>query len=119
MNLRTPQSELCQKPLLYMNVNSYPEASQTKCEKTQNFSPLSLVSLTPVIALYFRISPRIFVRIRNGPNGTLRGPGETNSRKKPEVENLVSDSFKLLAKKSVSQAFQYRTRNSHEKYCFS
>ena len=41
----------------------------------------SQVSLTLRINLYFRISPRIFVKIRNGPHGTLgtlRGPGETD-----------------------------------------
>ncbi len=47
-----------------------------------NFSHLFLMPLIPVINLYFWISPRIFVRIRNDPNGTLRGPGEINSRKK-------------------------------------
>jgi hypothetical protein len=30
-------------------------------------------------------------KIRNDPNGILRGPGDTDLRKKPEVENLVSD----------------------------
>jgi hypothetical protein len=40
--------------------------------------------------LELRISPRIFEKIRNGPNGTLRGLGETDSWKKPEVENLVT-----------------------------
>ncbi len=37
-----------------------------------------------------RISPRIFEKIRNGPNGILRGLGETDSWKKSEVENLVA-----------------------------
>jgi hypothetical protein len=32
-------------------------------------------------------------KIRNGPNGTLRGPGDTDLWKKPEVEILVSDSL--------------------------
>ncbi len=32
----------------------------------------------------------IFEKIRNGPNGILRGSGETDSWKKPEVENLVT-----------------------------
>ncbi len=47
----------------------------------------------PVVNLYFRISPRIFGKIRNGPFGTLKGSGETDSWKKPEVENLVSESL--------------------------
>ncbi len=33
------------------------------------------ISLTPVININWRISPRIFEKIRNGPNGLLRGPG--------------------------------------------
>jgi hypothetical protein len=37
------------------------------------------VSLTPVVNLELRISPRIFGKIRNGPNGILRGLGETDS----------------------------------------
>ncbi len=40
--------------------------------------------------LELRISPRIFEKIRNGHNGILRGSGETDSWKKPEVENLVT-----------------------------
>ncbi len=38
-----------------------------------------------------RISPRIFEKIWNGPNGILRGPGDTDLWKKSYVENLVSD----------------------------
>ncbi len=37
------------------------------------------VSLIPVVHLYLRISPRIFEKIRNGPNGILWGWGETDS----------------------------------------
>jgi hypothetical protein len=32
-----------------------------------------------VVHLELRISPRIFEKIRNGPNGILRGLGETDS----------------------------------------
>jgi hypothetical protein len=32
-----------------------------------------------VVNLELRISPRIFEKIRNGPNGILRGLGETDS----------------------------------------
>jgi hypothetical protein len=42
-----------------------------------------------VINYYFQISPRIFVKIQNGPHGILRGLKETDSRKKPKVENLA------------------------------
>ncbi len=34
-----------------------------------------------------------FEKIHNGPNGILGGLGDTDSWKKPEVENLVSDSL--------------------------
>ncbi len=37
------------------------------------------VSLTPVVHVDLRISPRIFRKIRNGPNGILWGWGETDS----------------------------------------
>jgi hypothetical protein len=37
-------------------------------------SHLSPVSMTPVINLYRRISPRIFIKIRNCVSGILRGP---------------------------------------------
>jgi hypothetical protein len=37
------------------------------------------VSLIPVVNLELRISPRIFEKNRNAPNGTLRSLGETDS----------------------------------------
>jgi hypothetical protein len=46
--------------------------------------------LTPVANLELRISPRIFEKIRNDPNGLVRGMGETILWKKTEVENLVT-----------------------------
>jgi hypothetical protein len=63
-----------------------------------NLPPVSLtsaanlppVSLIPVVNLEVRISPRIFEKFRNGPNGILRGLGETDSWKKPEAKNLVT-----------------------------
>ncbi len=53
----------------------------------QNFIHLSLVSLTPVINIHSRLSPRIFEKIRNGPNGILRGPGDTDLWKKTWSRN--------------------------------
>ena len=46
--------------------------------------------LPPVANLELRISQRIFEKIRNDPNGILRGLRETDSWKKLEVENLVT-----------------------------
>jgi hypothetical protein len=54
----------------------------------KEFFHLPPVSMTPVVHLELRIYPRIFEKNRNGPNGILRGFGETDSWKKPEVENL-------------------------------
>jgi hypothetical protein len=56
----------------------------------EGFSHLPPVSLTPVANLELQISPRIFEKIRNDPNGITRGLGETDSRKKPEAKNLVT-----------------------------
>ncbi len=58
---------------------------------------LSPVSLTPVNDTgdkhSFAIISANFEKIQNGPNGILRGPGDTDLWKKPEVEILVSDSL--------------------------
>ncbi len=53
------------------------------------------MSLTPLINIHSRISPQIFKKIWNGPNGILRGPGDTDLWKKSDVENLVSDSISV------------------------
>jgi hypothetical protein len=45
----------------------------------EDFLHLPPVSLTPVANLELRISPRIFEKIRNYPNGILMGLGETDS----------------------------------------
>ncbi len=53
----------------------------------KNLSPVSLtplnsflpVSFTPAININSRISPRIFEKIQNGPNGILMGLGDTGS----------------------------------------
>jgi hypothetical protein len=54
---------------------------------------LSPSSFTPAINIHSGISPRIIEKIQNGPNGILGGLVDTDSCKKPEVENLVSDSL--------------------------
>ncbi len=56
----------------------------------KDFFHLPPVSLTPVANLELRISPRIFDKIRNGPNCIIRGLGETDSWKKLEAKNLVT-----------------------------
>ncbi len=51
----------------------------------EDFFHLPPVSTTPVVHLQLRISPRIFEKIRNGPYGIIRGLGETDPWRKPEV----------------------------------
>jgi hypothetical protein len=57
--------------------------------------PVSLTPVIPVVHLDLRLSPRIFEKIRNGPNAILWGWGETDSSKKPEAKNLVTLSLKI------------------------
>jgi hypothetical protein len=58
----------------------------------ENFSFIAGVVDT-LTNIHSRLSSRIFEKYRNDPNGILRGQGDTDLRKKPEVENLVSDSL--------------------------
>jgi hypothetical protein len=53
----------------------------------------SLLPVSTTLAKNPKLWPRIFVKIRNCPNGILRGQGGADSReeKKTEVENLKSD----------------------------
>ncbi len=79
-------------------VANLPPVSTTLVKLVANFPPVSLipvenlppvslipaailppVSLIPVVHLELRISPRIFEKNQNGPNGILRGLGETDS----------------------------------------
>jgi hypothetical protein len=53
---------------------------------------LPLVSLTPVANLELGISPRIFEKIRNDPNGIIRGWGKL-IHEKTRSKNLVTLSF--------------------------
>jgi hypothetical protein len=55
-----------------------------------NFPPVSLI---PVVHLALQISPQIFEKIQNGSDGILWGWGETDSWKKPEEKNLVTQSL--------------------------
>ncbi len=74
---------------VYSTTQRYPNKI-TKIFLLEGFFHLPPVSLTPVANLELRISPRIFEKIRNDPNGKIRGLGETDSRKKPEAKNLVT-----------------------------
>jgi hypothetical protein len=80
IRLLRPESELGGKNvsicLLY-----FPKVYKLKIKTfmIEDFLHLPPVSTTPVANLELQISPRIFGKIRNGPNGMLRGLGETDS----------------------------------------
>ncbi len=73
------------KAKIYIYGNSTTQRCPNKIIKIfllEGFFHLPPVSLTPVANLELRISPRIFEKIRNVPNGIIGGLGETGSRKK-------------------------------------
>jgi hypothetical protein len=81
------------KAKIYIYVNSSTVRCPNKIIKIfllEGFFHLPPVSLTPVANLELRISRQIFKKIRNDPNGIIRGLGETALRKKPEAKNLVT-----------------------------
>jgi hypothetical protein len=70
------------KAKIYTYVNSSIQRCPHKICKIfliKDFFHLPPVSTTPVVNLELQISPRIFEKIRNGPNGILLGWGETDS----------------------------------------
>jgi hypothetical protein len=70
------------KAKIYIYVNSTIQGCSNKIIKIfliKDFFHLPPVSATPVVNLELRISARIFEKIRNGPNGILRGLGENDS----------------------------------------
>ncbi len=78
---------------IYIYVNSTSQRCQNKIIKIfllEGFFHSPPVSTTRVMHLEPRISPQIFEKICYGCNGILRCLGETDSWKKPEVENLVT-----------------------------
>jgi hypothetical protein len=69
------------KEKMYVCVNSTIQRCPNKIIKIfqiEDFSHLPPVSTTQVVNLELRISPRIFEKIRNGPNGILWGWGKTD-----------------------------------------
>ncbi len=74
----------------YLYANSTTHCTQ-RCQKKseKNFLIKDFFHLPPA-NLELRISPRIFEKIQNGPNGIIRGLGETDYWKKPEAKNLVT-----------------------------
>jgi hypothetical protein len=81
------------KAIIYIYVNSTTQRCPNKIIKIfvlEDFFNLPPVSMTPVANLELRIFQLIFEKIRNGPNGIIRGLGETDLGKKPEAKNLVT-----------------------------
>ncbi len=67
-------------------------------DKREKFSGIIFIIFCEELSwVYFTPKDGIFVYFsfsgRNDPNGILRGPGDTDSWKKTEVENFVSDSL--------------------------
>ncbi len=98
------------KEKIYLYANSTTQRCPKEVMKTfliEDFFQLPLVSVsdtgvndtgvndtgvdeTGVVHLELQISPQIFEKIWNGSNGIIRGLGETDPCRKPEVENLVA-----------------------------
>ncbi len=77
------------KAKMYICVNSTIQRCPNKIIKIfliEDFSHLPPVSTTPVVNLELRISPRIFEKNRNGPNGILWGWGGNWLMKKTRSE---------------------------------
>ncbi len=85
------------KAKIFIYVHSTTQRCPNKIIKIfllEGFFHMAPVSLTPVANLELRISPRIFEKIRIGPNDIIRSLRENESRKKPEAKNLVTLSLK-------------------------
>ncbi len=59
---------------------------------------LSPVSLSSLINIHSRLSPQIFEKSSNDPNGILRGSGDIDSWKKLKSKISCQTSFKCLTK---------------------
>ncbi len=81
------------KAKIYIHVNCTTRRCPNKIIKIlllEDFFHLTPVSMTPLVHLEPWISLRIFEKNWNSRNSILRCLGETDSWKKPEVENLVT-----------------------------
>jgi hypothetical protein len=75
------------KAKMYIYVNSTTQRYPNKIIiifLLEGFFHLPPVSLTPMANLELRISPRIFEKIRNGPNGIIRDFGKLVQEKNQE-----------------------------------
>ncbi len=74
------------KVTLKAKIDIYVNSSAQRCPNKiikiyliEDFLYLPPVSPTPVVHFELRISPQMFKKIQNGPNGIFRGLGETDS----------------------------------------
>ena len=95
--------EVNSKAKIYIYVYSTTQRCPYKIIKIlqlKGFFHLPLLPMTTMVHFELQISPQIYEKIWNGPNGILRGLGETDSWKKPEVENHVTLSLYRDSEKS-------------------
>jgi hypothetical protein len=78
------------KAKIYIYVNSTIQRCPNKILKIFLIEDFFHLLFRHLVNLELRISPRIFEKFRNGPNGILWGWGETDSWKKPKAKNLVT-----------------------------
>ena len=99
------------KATMYICVNSTIQRCRNKIIKiflTEDFFHLPPVAATPVVNLELWISPRIFIKIRNGSNGILRGLGKlihekNRSRKSRDTVSLKH--YTIFVKYFLSNLF--------------
>ncbi len=98
MNQFPPAPEYSIEEKIYLYVNSTTQRCPKERMKISDcrFFPFATSVNDTGGALELRISPRIFEKIRNGSNSIIRGLGETDPSRKPEVKNLVDCPFKAL-----------------------
>ncbi len=86
-----------------------PHSTSTKYEKT--FHVKIVIHLSTVINLYFRISPRIFVKIWNGPYGVLKGPGkQIHEKRGPSMTKLGVSFFYIKQTRMVRWLGDWRKK---------
>jgi hypothetical protein len=91
---------LHRKVNLRKKINPYVISTAQRCpDKILYFLIEDFFHLPPVSRIELWISPKIFVKIWKRLNGILRGLWETDSWKKPKVENIVALSLYYIFSK--------------------
>jgi hypothetical protein len=105
--LPTPENEKYAK-IPYLGIKYTQLSSSQKIKKIipEKFSLLSSVLLTPLTNIHSRLSPRIFEKNGNDPNGILRGQGDTDLRKNLKSKISWQTPFKKLRKAQKEKVFE-------------